>query len=269
MSIYTINKKTYTKKRYVQEYETLQLQKPEIAIFDKYRSEIEGKKILDIGCGTGRTTMHLRNYSPFCIGIDYSEEMIAQCREKFGDNRFEEGDVRDLRKFADDSMDFVLFSFNGLGHLCHADRIGALREINRVLKPGQYFVFSSHNRDYFEQTWNGKSPVPKLKMSRRPRRMAENARRYLRSYYNYLKNRRFEKIEDDYAIIVGIGHDHGLLTYWINMKAQIAQLEATGFETIEVYDLEGLSVQQDTEVRDNAWLYYVVRKRQPTVPSNN
>lgn len=261
MSIDIINRTTYEKRQYVEEYDDLQLQKPEIRIFQKFRSELEGKRILDIGCGTGRTTAHLRNYSPYCIGIDYSSEMIKHCRAKFGGEGFEQCDVRDMSIFANNSIDFALFSFNGLGHLNHDDRIRALREIYRVLTPGGFFVFSSHNRCYLERVWHGRSPAPKLKLAIQPRRLAQNLRRYMRSYYNYKRNKRFERIEHDHSIIVGVGHDHGLVTYWLDMKSQIAQLDAIGFDTGDVYDLDGLVVSQDTEVANCAWLYYVAKKR--------
>jgi len=251
MSVHAINKNTYEKKHHVEEYINLTIQKQEKSIFTKYRNEIEGKRILDIGCGTGRTTSYLNKHSNDCIGIDYSLEMIRYCREKYPDKRFELCDARDMSRFDDSSMDFVLFSFNGLGYLCHDDRICTLAEIHRVLEAGKYFVFSSHNRSFLNQVWNGKSPTPKLKTSKKPRQFLRNLRSYLISSYNYRKNKQFEQIENEYSIIVGVSHNHGLLSYWINAKNQVEQLKKAGFETVETYDFSGRSVALDADERES------------------
>jgi ubiquinone/menaquinone biosynthesis C-methylase UbiE len=42
-------------------------------------------KMLDIGVGRGRTTMHFAQAAEEYWAIDYSEEMIAACRERFRD----------------------------------------------------------------------------------------------------------------------------------------------------------------------------------------
>jgi ubiquinone/menaquinone biosynthesis C-methylase UbiE len=42
-------------------------------------------KMLDIGVGRGRTTMHFAQAAEEYWAIDYSEETIAACRERFRD----------------------------------------------------------------------------------------------------------------------------------------------------------------------------------------
>lgn len=100
-------------------------------------------KILDLGCGTGRTTAHLARTCTV-VGIDYSKSMIARAREKHPTIDFRVMDVRSLA-FPDGSFDGALFSFNGIDYLYpFRERILALREIRRVVKKGGVFIYTSH-----------------------------------------------------------------------------------------------------------------------------
>ncbi len=105
----------------------------------------KGMRILDIGCGTGRTTLHLAALDDTIVGVDYAESMILKARERFPQIHFEVADVRAL-PFEDSSFDVVFFSFNGLDYLSpKSERMKGLEEIKRVLKPGGVFIYSSHN----------------------------------------------------------------------------------------------------------------------------
>ncbi len=126
-------------------------------VFGKYLKKTDN--ILDLGCGTGRTTFHLfqLGYEQI-IGIDLTPEMIATATELNKnyqlDINFKEGDARDL-EFNDQVFDAVIFSFNGLMSIPDASqRKKALSEINRVSKRGGTFIFTTHDRDkdanYFE-----------------------------------------------------------------------------------------------------------------------
>ncbi|MBA4394790.1 MAG: class I SAM-dependent methyltransferase, partial [Desulfobacca sp.] len=76
----SINKKSYIKKKNLNYYSTNKdLLESERALFEKYKHYIRNKKILDVGCGGGRTTEHLRMLSKNYIGIDYCQEMIVSC----------------------------------------------------------------------------------------------------------------------------------------------------------------------------------------------
>lgn len=104
-----------------------------------------GMTILDLGVGGGRTAPYLSQRASRYVGIDYSEEMIRACRNKFPQLQFEVADASDLSQFADASFDSVVFSFNGIDCLTREKRENCLRECYRVLKPGGVYIISSHN----------------------------------------------------------------------------------------------------------------------------
>ncbi len=89
-------------------------------------------RILDAGCGTGGNSAHLRAYGTV-TGIDYSADALTFARERPG-IRLARASVETL-PFADASFDLVL-SNDVLCHLGVASDLTALREFNRVLRPG-------------------------------------------------------------------------------------------------------------------------------------
>ena len=117
------NKQTYESARIVDYYSQLnQLQPAETAIFKLFASDWHKIKMLDIGVGGGRTTQHFAPLVDEYIGIDYSISMIAACQDKFKFDcpqaSFQVADARNLSKFADNTFDFILFSFNGIDYVC-------------------------------------------------------------------------------------------------------------------------------------------------------
>ena len=56
-----------------------------------------GERILDLGCGTGALTAEIVGRGAQVLGVDQSEEMISQAREKFPALKFEVLDARELR----------------------------------------------------------------------------------------------------------------------------------------------------------------------------
>jgi len=108
-------------------------------------------RILDLGCGAGRTTfgLHDGGYRRI-IGADLSAELIRQARlharRRRLSIRFRVADACQL-PFRARSFEGCLFSFNGLMTIPRlARRVAALREVRRVLVPRGRFVFTTHER---------------------------------------------------------------------------------------------------------------------------
>ena len=163
-----------------------ELQPPEAAILDKYRSELAGARLLDLGVGGGRTTPALLEISRDYIGADYVPEMVERCRARFPGVRFEVLDARDLSCFSDGAFDLVLFSWNGIDTVGHDDRLKILAEVRRILKRNGLFVFSSHNRNAeFRKPWDPRHL--KINPLRDPARFANRLVAYTVSIINHLE----------------------------------------------------------------------------------
>lgn len=106
---------------------------------------LSGKCVLDLGCGTGRTTHFLHKMGADVLGVDISRNLIAAARHMEPHIDFREGNAVSM-EFADESFDAVVFSFNGLDCIHPKDaRLKAIHEVHRVLSPKGRFIFSNHN----------------------------------------------------------------------------------------------------------------------------
>ena len=125
------------------------LQEPEKTVLHILRDRLLSMRMLYIGVGGGRTTLHFTSLIREYVGTDYSDNMIKACTRRFSplpeNVTFQVCDARAMDIFNDNSFDFVLFSYNGLDYISHQDRLQALREIKRICAKGGCFCFSTHN----------------------------------------------------------------------------------------------------------------------------
>lgn len=116
-----------------------------LAFEECFSDGFKDKKVLDLGCGAGRTTHFLYEMGADVVGVDISENLILAARKNASHLDFREGNAESL-DFDNASFDMVLFSFNGLDYLYPKDnRLKAIGEVLRVLRSEGRFVFSHHN----------------------------------------------------------------------------------------------------------------------------
>jgi SAM-dependent methyltransferase len=142
---HTANRRIYSAPEVAAHYAALEYLTPcERFLFDRYITP--QMAILDVGVGGGRTTPYLSKDASSYVGVDYSEEMVRICRNKFPQLRFLVADASDLSEFRDASFDVVVMSFNTLDYLLPDEkRQRCLRECRRVLRDEGRLIFSSHN----------------------------------------------------------------------------------------------------------------------------
>ncbi len=119
-----------------------------------------GERILDIGCGTGHLTAQIAASGAMIRGIDQSEEMIRQAREKFPELQFDVMDAREIK--LNESFDAV-FSNATLHWIKEPERV--IQGISRILRPGGRFVAEFGGKgnvaglmEALEKAWNKLRP---------------------------------------------------------------------------------------------------------------
>jgi ubiquinone/menaquinone biosynthesis C-methylase UbiE len=191
----------------------------EQVLLEVYRDRIEGQRVLDLGCGGGRTSPWLHALASAYLGVDYSAKMIEVCRARYPELAFRQGDARNLELLGDASFDIVLFSYNGIDTMPHTQRLQILAEVRRVLRDDGWFVFSSHSIEFRKivVAFDRSGPIT-------PAGLWRNLK-YLRSY---LRVRRYQVRTSEYAILSDPRGGTRFLNYFISRTNQIAQLEAAG-----------------------------------------
>ncbi|MDO0917336.1 methyltransferase domain-containing protein [Streptomyces sp. DT2A-34] len=104
-----------------------------------------GEQVLDVACGTGRTTRRIAEQGAFATGIDLYPPHVAQAVQRHGDHgrtRFLQADATDLRahsSFGDAEFDKV-HCLEAAFHFGPEGRRAFLEEAYRLLKPGGRLV---------------------------------------------------------------------------------------------------------------------------------
>lgn len=157
---------------FAEEYERHAVESAYNALYDRpavleLLGEVTGQRVLDAGCGPGLYAEELVARGAEVVAFDHSPKMVDLARNRLGDQSMVR--VHDLAHpldwLEDNSFDGALLALV-IHHL--DDRVAALRELRRVLRPGGRLVVSTHHPtadwlrqggSYFtleaiEETWN-------------------------------------------------------------------------------------------------------------------
>ena len=104
--------------------------------------DLDGKRILDIGCGVGAFVRRLREFSPQVYGTDIDAERVKEGGDQLPHLGLAVGEYL---PFADETFDVILLH-EVLEHV--TDDLATLREARRVLAPGGKVVIFCPNRLY-------------------------------------------------------------------------------------------------------------------------
>lgn len=93
---------------------------------------VAGRRVLEVGCGSGVFLRAAVDRGAQVVGVDASETLVALARARVPEADVRVGDMQFL-PFEDDSFD-VVAGFNSF--FFAADMVAALREAGRVARPG-------------------------------------------------------------------------------------------------------------------------------------
>jgi SAM-dependent methyltransferase len=99
-----------------------------------------GAPVVDLGCGPGRVTAHLRTLGVDAFGIDLSPAMVAEARRRHPALRFEEGSLAAL-DLADGAVGGIV-AWYSIIHTPPAHLPAVLAEFRRVLAPGGHVLLA-------------------------------------------------------------------------------------------------------------------------------
>ena len=109
----------------------------------KLLGTVEGKRILDLGCGTGHNAIALARQGAKVIGVDESSDQVADARaacDREGVKvELHHAPLAELAFLRADTIDAALSAF-GLAQVDDVDRV--FRQVHRVLRPEMPLVVS-------------------------------------------------------------------------------------------------------------------------------
>ncbi|HET7121213.1 MAG TPA: class I SAM-dependent methyltransferase [Solirubrobacterales bacterium] len=242
-------------------YVDLSLMPSEHRLLQLLGERLHEMEMLDLGVGTGRTGYTFAPLVRRYVGLDASPRMLERARALLGDDEnveLVEGNARDLTEVTE-PFDLVLFSFNGLDALDHEDRLRTLKEVHRVLRPGGYFLFSSHS-------------LGALPLDTHMRRSPQLAGRRLYEIYakgrEVLYARRVRRVnrgldinaarQRGWTIVPEVGHGFRIDDHYVDPQHQTEQLRELGFEVEALYDEQGRTVTLPYQ-GPSPWIDYLCR----------
>ena len=128
--------------------------------------DLLGRRVLDVGCGTGRLTAALHERGARVTGVDRSEAMLAQARARCGRSILLKRASAEALPFKDSWFERAVLRL--VVHL--VDRPLALPELARVLALGGRAVVATFRPEHIERFWlNSYFPsIPEIDRARFP-----------------------------------------------------------------------------------------------------
>lgn len=112
-----------------------------------------GRRLLDVGCGTGKAAISMQELGYSATGVDLSPAMLEHARRKASGTGidFVQADMRDLPQLG--QFDVAIAVGDVLNHLLdESDLVATLSGVRRQLRPGGLLVFDV-NTLYNYRNW--------------------------------------------------------------------------------------------------------------------
>ncbi len=109
-----------------------------------------GERVLELGCGNGKTSRALLGLTSKVVGIDLSASAVRLCRAHApgsSGGQFALADARSLPFF--DAVFDAVVAFHVIGHVPEEERVRSAHETARVLRAGGTLFFSGFSPEDF------------------------------------------------------------------------------------------------------------------------
>ncbi len=110
----------------------------------KIKFNISDKRVLDLGCGTGRNTNYFAENGCDCVGLDISKTALDLAKKRADENNLKVKyflkSIGEKLPFNDQSFDIIL-DVTSSNSLSEKEREVYLKEVYRVLKKDGFFFF--------------------------------------------------------------------------------------------------------------------------------
>ncbi|HID93382.1 MAG TPA: class I SAM-dependent methyltransferase [bacterium (Candidatus Stahlbacteria)] len=132
-------------------------------LIKKYR--IEGKKMLELACGTGTCSIYFAKHGYNVKGLDVSTSMLEIARKKASREGVNIEFVKaDMRNFNfDETFDLVVCLFDSINYILKKEELeNCFNNTYNVLKEGGYFLFDINTIHGLREVWNNKVEICKI-----------------------------------------------------------------------------------------------------------
>ncbi len=114
---------------------------------------VKGRKAIDFGCGTGRSTRFLKESGFDVVGVDIAEKMIAKAEEADPAGDYRRIGDGDLGQFAANAFDLGLsvFTFDNIPTM--ERKVASLKALRRLLTEGGRIVSLVSTPEIYTHEW--------------------------------------------------------------------------------------------------------------------
>lgn len=135
----------YWDKDFVERYDVDNAPGDDHAYYRALADDIDARKIIDLGCGTGLLTRALATRNRIVVGVDPSPAMLAYASRQPGAAAvtWVHGDASMLSRAGD--ADLVISTGNTMMHISPRDYPQVLQALRDALKPGGVISFDTRN----------------------------------------------------------------------------------------------------------------------------
>jgi SAM-dependent methyltransferase len=114
---------------------------------------VQGRKAMDFGCGTGRSTRFLRELGFDAVGVDIAEHMLARARERDPQGEYRLVPDGDLSGLAAGTCDLVLSAFTFDNIPTMEKKVALFQSLKHLLKGGGRIVSLVSSPEIYVNEW--------------------------------------------------------------------------------------------------------------------